>query len=289
MTKRKGRPPPPEQQWGVLAEWGLTAGQQRMLRWGGSVVAILVTALLLTVLIDRFAGGERAPVTGAGSIIGQGRPGAYQAWPSPDEFAPIADRKADPKPLTTQEIFGARTLTAGRITLKRVAVQTDSGCLEAVWGADLTDLLAKAGCRQAVRGLYRSSDGAYVAQYTLFDLTDVRAANGLVDDLKTLHLGGWVLPLEQGRTAFQGYSQASGHAMGHYAGLVWVARADGAEPGERDDFVMLGLAVRGVEKALYRRIVAVTGVPSIAPDAEPVADEPSEPAPSVPASGRPGG
>ena len=44
--------------------------------------------------------------------------------------------------------------------------------------------------------------------------------------------------------------------MGHYAGLVWIGRADGAEPGARDDFVSLGLTVRGAEKAVFRRVVA---------------------------------
>ncbi|MFC0860826.1 hypothetical protein ACFHYQ_00805 [Sphaerimonospora cavernae] len=284
MTKRKRRSSAPAERWGLLAELGLTAGQQRMVLWGGSVVGVLLAALLLTLMIDKVAGGERMPARGAGSLLGEGRPESYQAWPSPKEFRPIADRRADTAPLTTKEVFGARTLTAGKVTLKRVASQADPGCSGTVWGGGLTDLLATSECRQAVRGLYRSADGAYVAQYTLLDLADVRAANGVVDELKSMHLGGWTLPLEQGRQAFQGHSEASGHAMGHYAGLVWVARADGAEPGERDDFVALGLAVRGVEKALYRRIVAVAGLPSEAPDPGSAHDtaQPSEPAPTDP-------
>lgn len=280
MTRRKRRPSAPVERWGFLAELGLTAGQQRMVVWGGSVLGVLLAALLLTLLIDKVAGGEETPARGAGSVLGEGRPETYQAWPSPREFKPIADRKADSAPLTLREVFGARAVTAGKITLKRIATQADPGCSGAVWGSGLRDLLAKAGCRQALRGLYRSADGAYVAQYTLFDLADVRAANGVVDDLKSSYLGGWTLPLEQGRAAFQGYSEASGHAMGHYAGLVWVARADGAEPGERDDFVMLGLAVRDVEKGLYRRIVAVAGLPSVAPDPGSADDRPQPPEPT---------
>lgn len=289
MTRRKRRPSASAERWGFLAELGLTVGQQRMVVWGGSVLGVLLAALLLTLMIDKVAGGEEMPAGGAGSVLGEGRPAAYQAWPSPREFRPIADRKADSAPLTLREVFGARTLTAGKITLKRIATRTDPGCSAAVWGSDLQDLLAKAGCRQALRGLYRSTNGAYVAQYTLFDLADVRAANGVVDDLKSAYLGGWTLPLEQGRTAFQGYSEASGYAMGHYAGLVWVARADGAEPGERDDFVMLSLAVRGVEKGLYRRIVAVAGLPSVAPAEEPAdgRPQPPEPTPTDPSTSPP--
>jgi hypothetical protein len=115
----------------------------------------------------------------------------------------------------------------------------------------------------------------------MLDVAGVEAANGLVEALSTLHRGGWVVPLPSTRATFRGYTEASGHAMGHYVGLVWIGRADGAEPSARDDFVTLGLTVREVEKAVYRRVVAVTGVAPV-PTRKSVTDtaQPSEAAPT---------
>ncbi|MEW9531445.1 hypothetical protein [Microbispora sp. NPDC049125] len=294
MTKRKRRSAvPAAERWtdSALAEWGLSERQRRILIWSGAVVAVLAIALVLTLIVNSFAGGQPAPAQMAsGSDIGEGRPAAYQAWKSVKEFAPIADRKADAAPLTAQEVFAPRTLTTGKITLKRVGSRLDGSCAAAVWGADVTGALAEAGCTQAVRGLYTTPDGVYVAQYTLLNLSDVQAADGLVQRLTTLYPGGWVLPLESARVRFGAYSEASGTAMGHYAGLVWVGRADGVEPGENDDFVTLALAAREAEKAVFRRVVAVAGLPAVPTQrgAAPDTAQPSEPAPSEPGASQPG-
>ncbi|GAA0392248.1 hypothetical protein GCM10009530_49430 [Microbispora corallina] len=290
MTKRKRRSSAPAPRWtgSALSEWGLSERNQRILVWTGSVVAVLAVALVLTLLVNVFAGGQAAPVPeSGGGVIGQGRPSAYQAWPSVKEFAPIADRRADARPLTAQEVFGARTLTAGKVTLRRVAAHLDSGCAGAVWGADVVDALNGAGCTQALRGLYATQDGAYVAEYTMFNLADEKSANTLVQSLGTLYRGGWTLPLESPKAAFGAYTEGSGQAMGHYAGVVWIGRSDGAEPGEKDDFVMLGLAAREVEKALYRRVVDVAGVPTapVKPGSGDDTAQPSEAAPSEPGAG----
>jgi hypothetical protein len=306
MTKRKRRSSEPETGgtgW-APSERGLTEGQRRILAWAGSIGSVLAIALLFTLVVRSASGSQATPAPESESMIGQDRPSAYQPWPSPKEFAPLADRKADAKPLTAQEIFGPRTFTADKVTLRRVAAHLDSSCAGAVWGAELADALADAGCTQAVRGLYATQDGVYVAQYTLFNLTDVKAANDLVQNLATLYRGGWVLPLKSSKAAFGVYSEGSAQAMGHYVGLVWIGRSDGDEPGAKDNFVLLSLAVRDAEKAIYRRVVTVAGVPNVAvnpgspedmaPGAEPAPTEqaPTDPLPgqtpsAQPASGQP--
>ncbi len=226
----------------------------------GGVAGLLVVALLLIFLVDAVNGTSAAPSeAGAGSAIGQARPEDYRAWPSLKQFEPIADRTADAKPLTAEEIFNVRTVKAGKQSLKLTQRQLDADCAAVLWGEELIDQVADAGCTQAVRGLFTSSDGVYIAQFTLLNLADAEAANTLVTRLESLHRGGWVLPLQPDQAPFSGYTEASGHAMGHYAGLVWVGRKDGAEPETGDDFVSLNLAARESEKAVYRRVVAVTG------------------------------
>jgi hypothetical protein len=289
MTKRKRRPSRSRDRWADSAppaESGMSDGRRRVLVWTGSIAATLATALGLVLLANSITGSAAAPDEQGSDPFGKARPDFYQPWPSPKQFGPIADRKADAAPLTAKEVFGAKTLTSGRIALKRIASRLDDNCGDTVWGG-LAGELADAGCEQAVRGLYATSDGGYVAQYTMFNLADVDAANELVDSLKALHHDGWVLPLESEKAKLQGYTEASGQAMGHFVGLAWIGRADGAEPGGKDDFVTLGLAVRESEKALYRRVVAVAGLPA-APAGGNQGDDtaqPSEPPPSEPDPG----
>ncbi|MFF3664827.1 hypothetical protein [Microtetraspora malaysiensis] len=288
MTKRKRRSQPPSERWtsDTLAEFGLSVLQQRLVIGIGSVVAGVASVVALIFLANMIGSGDVPPAQGSSSL-GGARPGDYRAWSSLKQFAPIANRKTDAAPLTLKELFGGRTVQAGKITLKRVGVHLDSGCRQSVWGADLVQELSEAGCTQIARGFYTSADGTYIAQYAMLNLADVTAADGLVERLKSLYLGGWMLPLDPAKAGFTGYTEASGHAMGHYVGLVWIGRADGADPTPQDDFVTLGLAVRDVERALYKRVVAVAGVPSITVKPSPGEEtaQPAEPGPTESGTG----
>jgi len=230
----------------------------------GSLAGVLVAALGLTLAISAI-GNDFVPERATASVIGtEPRPDVYKGWPSSKVFAPIAESKADPKPLTVKDLF-AKTLKEGRVTLRLAgAPRLETDCVAAIWGQGLADLLTQGGCTQVARGLYASADGRYIAQYTLFNLRDTASADTLVNTLTTLHRGGWARQLETPRATFPagGHTEASGHAMGHYAGLVWIGRTDGAEPGPRDDFVSLSLTVRATEKAIFRRIVAASPAPA---------------------------
>ncbi|WP_328709684.1 hypothetical protein [Microbispora hainanensis] len=288
MTKRKRRSPAPAEgrTGAALSDLGLDDRQQRVVVWSVSAVGVLAIALVLTLVVNAIGGGQSQPAEASGDVSGEGLPATFQPWPTVKELAPIADRKADTAPLTAQEVFGARTLTSGKVTLRRLASRLDQSCAGAVWGVDLADALAEAGCSQAVRGLYGTADGVYVAQYTLFNLADVTAADTLAKSLASLYRGAWVQPLESARAKFGTYSEGNAYVLGHYLGVTWIGRTDGAEPGEKDDFIMLGLAVREAEKAIFRRVVKVTGVPS--DPAQPPGPEdtaqPSEEPPSEPGS-----
>ncbi|MEV6861677.1 hypothetical protein AB0M44_11825 [Streptosporangium subroseum] len=266
-AKEPRRAKKPKEPWSVprLEEWGLSRLQQRLVVAVGSVVGVVV-AVVGFILAVNAIGSTYVPERAASSAIGsQPRPDTYKGWVSPKLFAPIAQSEADPKPLTLKDVFAEKTLKGDRITLQLAGTHLDADCATAVWGQELVDLLAQGGCTQAARGVYTSSDGRYVAQYTLLNLRDTASADALVQTLTTLHRGGWVQILETDKAVFPigGHTEGSGHAMGHYAGLVWYGRADGADPGPRDDFLSLGLTVRGAEKAVFRRVVAAD--PSAAP------------------------
>ncbi|MEU8267332.1 hypothetical protein AB0B89_09190 [Sphaerisporangium sp. NPDC049002] len=252
----------------ALSERGLSEKHQRILFAVGTVLVVLVGGFGLTAIVSTLGVSQPPPDQSTeADTIGLPHPDEYQAWVSPKLFSPIADRRADGAPLRAEEVFGVKTLTSGKLTLKLVGRRLDGACAPVTWGGGVLAKLAGTGCTQAVRGLYLSADRRYVAQYTLFNMASSTAADGFVREMSTLYRGGgWVRPLESRAASFvpDGYTEASGHAMGHYAGFVWVGRADGREPAPKEDFVSLILGVRGAEKAIYRRVVAVTG-PSAPP------------------------
>lgn len=262
-ARKRRRTPPSDWQLPVLTEWGFRPKQQRLLVVIASTFGVLLTAVAIVVAIAGL-GTDLPPQRQATAAVGSGAaiPQEFHGWPSPKLFDPIANRKQDARPLTAKELFAQKSLAVDKkLTLKLVGSDLAADCASVLWGQTLVEQTTAAGCTQAARGVYLSSDKRYVAQYTLLNLRDGKAAGELVASLKTLYRGGWVKPLATDQAAFVegGYSQAGGYALGHYVGLVWLAKVDGAEPTVKDDLVSLALTLRGAEKPVYRRVVAITG------------------------------
>ena len=260
--RKRRRSPGPDWELPLLTGWGFRPQQQKLMVIIASVTGVVAAAVALVVAITSL--GSYTPEREASAAVQPhtGLPQAFRGWASPKLFEPVASRAKDTKPLTVKEVFSARTLTGDKkLSLKLVGSRLDTDCSAVLWGEQLIERVSAAECTQAARGVYTSADGRYVGQYTLLNLRDGQAAAELVESLKTLYRGGWTLPLESAKAAFPagGYTEAGGYALGHYVGLVWVGRADGAEPTVKDDYVSLALALRGAEKAVYRRVVASTG------------------------------
>ncbi|MER6947788.1 hypothetical protein ABT294_27520 [Nonomuraea sp. NPDC000554] len=261
--RKRRRTPRSDWQFPILTHLGIQPQRQKLLVIIASVAGVLAMAAGLVTVVASL--GEYAPERQASAAVlalDSDLPVEFHAWSSPKLFAPVGTRAKDAKPLTKEEVFGQRTLTGEKkLTLKLAGSRVDNDCAAAMWGEELLDQLGDAGCSQAARGLYVSSDGRYLGQYTLLNLRDGEAATELVDSLKTLYRGGWAKLLDGAKVSFPqgGHTEAGGYALGHYVGLVWIGRADGREPNPKDDFVSLTLALRGAEKAVYRRVVAITG------------------------------
>lgn len=260
---KRRRTPRSDWQFPVLTDMGFRPEQQRLFVIIATVAGVLVAAGAFVAVVSSLGtySPERqitASVLGPDAAV----PQVFHGWNSPKLFNPVTERAKDPKALTEKEVFSQKGLAVSKkLKLKLVAKQLDVDCSTALWGERLHELTSNAGCTQVARGLYASSDGRYVGQYTLLNLKDGKSASELVESLKTLYRGGWARPLTSSKAAFPpgGYSEAGGYALGHYVGLVWLGRLDGTEPTAKDDFVSLTLALRGAEKAVYRRVVAITG------------------------------
>ncbi|HEX4814348.1 MAG TPA: hypothetical protein VFV66_16515 [Nonomuraea sp.] len=261
--RKRRRTPPSDWQFPVLTDLGLRPEHQRLLVIIVTVVGVLAGGAGLVAVagsIGAYTPEQQASAAAVAPDVTL--PQVFRGWNSPKLFGPIADRSKDSRALTEKEVFGQSELAVSKkLKLKLVAKQLDSDCRAALWGEALVEQVTDTECTQVARGLYASSDGRYVGQYTLLNLKDGQVAADLVESLKTLYRGGWLHPLTSSKGAFPpgGYSEAGGYALGHYVGLVWVGRTDGTEPGPKDDFVSLTLALRGAEKAVYRRVVAITG------------------------------
>jgi hypothetical protein len=262
-TRKRRRTPPSDWQFPVLTDMGLSPERQRLVVVIASVIGVIAAACGLAVILTSVDGDyvSERPQSDSAAIAAR-LPATYQGWPSLKLFEPVGDRAKDGRPLTEKEIFSQKTLNGEKkLQLKLVAKRLDSDCSASLWGEELLQMAGDAECTQAARGLYASADGRYVGQYTLLNLRDSQAAGQLVAALENGYRGGWTRPLEDERAVFPagGHTEAAGYALGHYVGLVWFGKADGAEPTARDDFVSLALTLRGAEKAIYRRVVTITG------------------------------
>ncbi len=97
--------------------------------------------------------------------------------PTDEQAKRVESQKADPAPLTADEVFGSSTIpsTAGGGDYKVVKSQVANDCASAV-GGDIADALKAAGCTQVVRATLTSPDTKYVITTGIFNLADAAKA-----------------------------------------------------------------------------------------------------------------
>lgn len=212
----------------------------------GVVVLIAVVAAAVAYVLGGDGGGgdrpQAAPPPTVRDVPAEG-PGAsaYSQAASTPAFAVIADRSKDAKPLTAAQAFGTKKITDGdaRASLRLTASSLDARCTTAIWGAGLAGRLAQGGCTQAVRATY--SDQHFAALVTIFNMADAKAADQVVADADPRAANGFPLAPPRSTPFGRGFSIARGVAMGHYAVITWVQRAEGT--GDERDAALLSLLV----------------------------------------------
>ncbi|GGM63608.1 hypothetical protein GCM10010106_06970 [Thermopolyspora flexuosa] len=181
----------------------------------------------------------------------QATAGTYRMERSTAIYAPIANRKADPRPLTEQEILGPDTerLTANDTVLVRRAASLSEDCAAVVWGSAAEALT---GCTQVLRAVYASEDGAVSGQFLVFNMPDAAAADALVAALDPKADRGFVRVAPEQPASFDAArSWAQARALGHFVTLSWV----GPVGDERPDLTGPQLALDGLGQALNQRVV----------------------------------
>jgi hypothetical protein len=208
----------------------------------GVVVILAVVVAAAVLLLTKSGGGHGAAAPEVKDVQAEG-PGAsaYSQAASTAAFAAIADRSKDAKPLTAAEVFATKKIsdTDAKATLKLTASKLDSHCTVAIWGTRLAGLLQQGGCTQTARATY--SDKHFAAIVTIFNLADAEAADRVVASADPRSGNGFPLAPPRSPPFGQAFSTARGVAMGHYAVITWVQRADGT--GDESDAALLSLLV----------------------------------------------
>ncbi|MEV4005053.1 hypothetical protein [Actinomadura sp. NPDC049753] len=250
--RASGRPAAPERRQGGARGAG---GPNPKLYFGAA--AVLGVLVLLGVGAVVLGGGDSGPkardAAGApiGRPVGTGpSPSSYSNSPSSAAYAGIANRSADPQPLTEGEAFPSSAaklpLPDGKVSVKLRAKRLDGDCAAAVWGGSVGEELAKGGCTQAARGIYSDTEHGYALAVAVFNLAGSADADRFVARLETTIGAGFVRPLEAPAPLDRfgrGFGMARGLAMGHFAVVSWAQRLDGK--GDEKDETLLSLLIEG--------------------------------------------
>jgi hypothetical protein len=208
----------------------------------GVVVLVALVAVIAVVTSGDGGGHHRTSAPKVTNVRTEG-PGAsaYSQAASTAAFNAIADRAKDGKPLTAGEVFATKKITDtdAKASLKLTASSLGSRCTAAIWGTRLAGRLQQGRCTQVARATY--SDDHFAAMVTVFNVRDSHAADQVVADADPLTGGGFPLVPPRSVPLGQNFSIARGVAMGHYAVITWVQRADGT--GDQRDAALLSLLV----------------------------------------------
>ncbi|WP_017540497.1 hypothetical protein [Nocardiopsis halophila] len=228
---------------------------------GVALVALLGVLLYLLLTDTPLEGGDKPslemPEDGHSTLL----PTVYQGEAQDQEiFAPIAERADDAEPLDAEKVFAsdAEKLELDDFTMLLENAEATDSCTRWVWGEDLGQALVDGGCTSAARGFYQDQDKEYVAQFTLFDLSDAEASSEAAKALDPHdHESdvGFLVPMDEGVDGLhQGYSQASTQVMGHYLAVYWVARADGGEPEEDTSMAEVNVVAMDAAVWVYEQV-----------------------------------
>jgi len=157
------------------------------------------------------------------------------ATPTPSlDTRSIADRKVDPDPLSTNEVFGKSKIVStarGGGTYQVMGTDISKSCGGAVTD-QISVLMTSLGCTQVVRATMFSPDKAYVITAGVFNLPDSAAATKAFNSIKT--------DINAGKGRFMGLAAGGGtdvvtsaqahlawDARGHYLTYCVIVLADG--------------------------------------------------------------
>ncbi|MFZ0047347.1 MAG: hypothetical protein WAL16_16015, partial [Streptosporangiaceae bacterium] len=185
-----------------------------------AVALILVVAAAGTLAYSVLHSGAKPKPSAASSPT---TPASASASPSPTlgPYGLIGTRSADPKPLTTAQLFPVSfTLASKAVTL--TASKLSRSCSSALTGSAIQSAARSAGCDQAARATYLSVSQGLMGTIGVLNLSTAKgatkvarsaSASDYISQLKAAH--GLTRKIGGGT----GIEEAA--AKGHYLILIW--------------------------------------------------------------------
>ncbi len=199
------------------------------------VRALLVCGLALIVVVGAtylwFARGHNSPAPAADSQRTAGaRSSPRDPTPSPSPslgpWGHIESRALDPVPLTLAELFPVSFTNATTSYLKTTA-KAKAHCAAALVGSQLISAVGHAGCTQAMRASYLSSDHRLMGTIGVLNLITAAAAEQAG---KAAGSSEFIAQLPAARGLTKNLTKGTGleaaEVKGHYLVLVWAEFAD---------------------------------------------------------------
>jgi hypothetical protein len=239
-------------------------------RGRGKLRAMLVGAVALIIVVGAtyvfLTRGHKSPSPAADSRSTASARPSTDPSPSPTlgTWGHIATRALDPAPLTLAELFPA-SFTNGTTSYVRTAQKGKVHCAGALAGSQLVAAVSHAGCTQAMRASYLSSDHKLMGTIGVLNLVTVTAAERAGNATGPSEFIAQ-LPGARGLTKklTNGTGIEAAEVKGHYLVLVWAEFANLRTPrtplqkSQLEEFITL-LMQRTANVSLATR--QVTGSP----------------------------
>jgi hypothetical protein len=214
-----------------------------------SVLAVLVVAGAGGYLWFSTHSSPTAAVSPQQAAAPETTPGAAaSSATSPGPWGDIVSRASDPAPLTLTELFPAEFTNGAAIYAKTVQ-QARPRCPGALIGSQLISAVKKAGCSQAMRASYLSSDQKLMGTIGVLNLNTATAAGKAG---KAVGPSEFIaqLPAKTGPTKklAKGTGLEAAEVKGHYLVLVWAEFSNlkaPRSPAQRQDLeTFIGLLIQ---------------------------------------------
>jgi hypothetical protein len=253
-----------------------TRGRSRPGGRGRRVRTLLICGLALIVVVGAtyfwFARGGKHQSAAVGPTHAKARPSPTDPSPTPSlgPWGHITTRALDPVPLTLAELFPAQFGNAG-INYIRTVAKPNPRCAPALIGSGLIAAVSHAGCTQALRASYISSDRKLMGTIGVLNLVTTAAAEKAGKAAGPTEFIAQ-LPAARGLTRFltKGTGLEAAEIKGHYLVLVWAEFANlhapktAGQKAQLSGFISL-LMQHTANVALANRMV--TGSPAPSPPA----------------------
>jgi hypothetical protein len=213
------------------------SGRKRLIIGAAAVVGVLAVGGGTAVALSSGGGGDKTPKSAASApTTAPAKTPTVNPTPTPTETGRgerLRSRATDPRPLTLNEIFKARSFRSGGRRYVLATRRAERKCAPPTHGAGFRKAIAKAGCTQVLRATF--SNGKLIGTIGVLNLRTQTAAESV--QTASRQKDAFILALPGAGTTKkigQGLSLTTAEVDGHYLIMSWVQYPNGKKIAKSD-------------------------------------------------------